>query len=167
MEWFKGRNEGREKKIVVTKRFRKNIQLVYQYLLKEFSSNIAYLFLTKIEERIELIVKEPTIGKPSLKRKNIRSIILSPHNQIFYRYSAIRLKFFASLICENIQRRSLIDIYQQPGQEKKLAINYSVKHSKDRRWFWNNLCYAKVMWAQACNQPGHYRLREILLQRSA
>ncbi len=76
-----------ETKIVVTKRFLKNTHRVYQYLLKEFSSKTAYLFLDEIEQRIELIVKHPTIGKPSLKKKNIRSIIFSPHNLIFYRYS--------------------------------------------------------------------------------
>jgi plasmid stabilization system protein ParE len=76
-----------EKKIVVTKRFRNNTLRVYQYLLKEFSAKIAYRFPDQLEQRIDLIVKHPTIGKPSLKKKNIRSIILNPHNQLFYRYT--------------------------------------------------------------------------------
>ncbi len=74
-----------EKKIVVTKRFRNNTFQVYQYLLQNFSSNVAFLFLDKIEERIDLISKHPTIGRPSRKRQHIRSIILTPNNMLFYR----------------------------------------------------------------------------------
>ena len=76
-----------EKKIVITRRFRNNTLSVYQYLIKEFSSKTADKFLSEIEARIELIISNPTIGKPSLKKANIRSIILTQHNQIFYRYT--------------------------------------------------------------------------------
>ena len=75
-----------EKKIVITKRFRNNTLRVYQYLLKEFSSRSAYKFLDRLEKRIEFIAKNPEIGKASTKRKNIRSVLFTPHNQIFYRY---------------------------------------------------------------------------------
>jgi len=74
-----------EKKIIVTKRFRNNTLRVYQYLLKEFSEKTAFQFLEKLQQRIELIITHPTIGKSSLKKKDIRSIIFTPHNQIFYR----------------------------------------------------------------------------------
>ena len=75
-----------ENQIVITKQFRSNTFRVYQYLLKEFSSKTALLFLDKIEERIELISKYPTIGKLSTKKENVRSILLTPHNLLFYRY---------------------------------------------------------------------------------
>ena len=75
-----------EKKIIITKRFRNNTLRVYQYLLKEFSSKTAYSFLQRLEKRIDFIAKNPTVGKLSYKRKNVRSILFTPHNQIFYRY---------------------------------------------------------------------------------
>ncbi len=75
-----------EKKVIVTKRFRNNTLNVYQYLLKEFSSKTAYRFLQQIEKRIDFIAENPTVGKLSYKRKNVRSILFTPHNQIFYRY---------------------------------------------------------------------------------
>ena len=75
-----------EKKIIITKRFRNNTLRVYQYLLKEFSSRSAYKFLDRLEKRIEFIAKNPEIGKASMKRKNVRSVLFTPHNQIFYRY---------------------------------------------------------------------------------
>lgn len=75
-----------EKKIIITKRFRNNTLRVYQYLLKEFSANTAYNFLQQLEKRIDFIAKNPTVGKLSAKRNNVRSILFTPHNQIFYRY---------------------------------------------------------------------------------
>ena len=75
-----------EEKIIISKRFRNNTLRVYQYLLKEFSAKTAYNFLDRLEKRIEFISKNPTIGKQSGKRKNVRSILFTPHNQIFYRY---------------------------------------------------------------------------------
>lgn len=75
-----------EKKIIISKRFRNNTLRVYQYLLKEFSSKTAYSFLQQLENRIEFIAKNPTVGKLSYKRKNVRSILFTPHNQIFYRF---------------------------------------------------------------------------------
>ena len=75
-----------EKKIVISKRFRNNTLRVYQYLLKEFSAQIAYHFLDRLEKRIEFIAKNPEIGKASVKRQYVRSILFTPHNQIFYRY---------------------------------------------------------------------------------
>ena len=75
-----------EEKVIISKRFCNNTLRVYQYLLKEFSAKAAYGFLDRLEKRIEFIAKNPTIGKLSSKRKNVRSILFTPHNQIFYRY---------------------------------------------------------------------------------
>src|SRR5258705_13457182 len=75
-----------EEKIIISKRFRNNTLRVYQYLLKEFSAKTAYGFLARLEKRIEFIAKNPTVGKLSVKRKDVRSILFTPHNQIFYRY---------------------------------------------------------------------------------
>ena len=75
-----------EEKIIISKRFRNNTLRVYQYLLKEFSAKTAYSFLERLEKRIEFIANNPSIGKLSIKRKNVRSILFTPHNQIFYRH---------------------------------------------------------------------------------
>ena len=72
-----------EKKIILTKRFRKNSLHIYEYLLENFSAKTAYLFLERLEERIDFIVKHPESGKRSLKKNNVRSILLTPHNHIF------------------------------------------------------------------------------------
>ena len=75
-----------EEKIIITKRFRNHTLRVYQYLLKEFSTNTANTFLDHLEKRIEFIAKNPSVGKASAKRKDVRSILFTPHHQIFYRH---------------------------------------------------------------------------------
>jgi plasmid stabilization system protein ParE len=75
-----------ERKVIITRRFRNNTLQVHQYLLKNFSSNTADAFLIRLENRIDFISNNPTVGKISAKRKNVRSILFTPHNQIFYRY---------------------------------------------------------------------------------
>ena len=74
-----------EKRIVVSKRFRKNAFQVYEYLLNEHSKKIAVDFLDKLQRRVDLIIQYPQMGKPSQKRQNVRSVTLLPHNRIYYR----------------------------------------------------------------------------------
>jgi hypothetical protein len=57
-----------EKKVVVSKRFRKNTLKVYEYLIKEYSAKTAFNFLDKLQQRVELIIQYPEIGKPSQKK---------------------------------------------------------------------------------------------------
>lgn len=75
-----------EKEIIISKRFRNNTLKVHQYLLKEFSNNAANNFLNRLEQRIEFIAANPMAGRLSLKRKNVRSVLFNPYNQIFYSY---------------------------------------------------------------------------------
>lgn len=74
------------KEIIITKRFRKDTDRVFDYLLINFSSKIALSFLDKIQERIDLISKHPSIGKPSPNHRNVRSIMVKPYNLLFYTY---------------------------------------------------------------------------------
>ena len=71
--------------IIVTKKFRQNVIETHEYILNTFSSKAASLFLTRIEKRIDFIAAHPQAGKASQKRKNVRCVLLTPHNQIYYR----------------------------------------------------------------------------------
>ncbi len=73
-----------ERKVVVTKRFQKNTLNTYTWLLKKFSAAVAFNFLNKLQQRVELIIQNPETGKPSA-RADVRSLILHPHNRIYYR----------------------------------------------------------------------------------
>lgn len=81
-----------EKKIVITKRFYKNTESLYNYLLTNFNSKTAFNFLDNLEKRIDFILKHPLAGKPSGKTENIRSIILIPHNRVYYRLSKKKIE---------------------------------------------------------------------------
>lgn len=94
-----------EEKVIISKRFRNNTLRVYQYLLKEFSAKTAYSFLDRLEKRIEFIAKHPTTGKLSSKRKDVRSLLFTPHNQIFYRYQNSTIE----ILC-------LFDMRKNPGK---------------------------------------------------
>lgn len=50
-------------------------------LLNKFSAPVAFNFIERLQQRVELIIQNPEIGKPSQKTKNIRSLILHPHNK--------------------------------------------------------------------------------------
>lgn len=74
-----------EKEVVVSRRFRKNTLSVYEYLVKEYSAKAAFDFLNKLQQRVDLIIRYPEIGKPSKIKPNVRSVTLQPHNRIYYR----------------------------------------------------------------------------------
>ncbi|MGN6540136.1 MAG: type II toxin-antitoxin system RelE/ParE family toxin [Ginsengibacter sp.] len=78
--------------IIVTKRFRQNVVETYEYISNTFSFKTASLFLDRIERRIDFIAAHPEAGKPSQKRKNVRCVLLPPHNQIYYRFENERIE---------------------------------------------------------------------------
>ena len=71
------------KKVVVSKRFRKNTLKEYDYLLKEYSAKTAFDFLNKLQRRVELIIRYREIGKPSQLKPNVRSVTLQPITEYF------------------------------------------------------------------------------------
>jgi plasmid stabilization system protein ParE len=71
--------------VVVKKRFTNKVQKVLAYLEKEWSNTVAEDFLLKIDRRIELLIKHPTIGAPSAKVKDIRGFLITRHNRIYYK----------------------------------------------------------------------------------
>lgn len=101
------------KKIIITKRFRKSVQSIYTYISEKFSSRIAFLFLDKIEDRVEFISRYPEAGKLSQKKKNIRCVQLTPHKSFITEFKKIPLRFYACLICEKIQLRGRINFSRQ------------------------------------------------------
>ena len=96
-----------EKKIVVTRRFRKNVHSIYEYLRKEFSTATGFKFLQKVEEKLDFIARHPEGGKASLKRTNVRSILFTPHNRIFYRIKN-----------DQIQLLSIFDMRKDPKRNR-------------------------------------------------
>jgi plasmid stabilization system protein ParE len=70
--------------IIIKKRFTNNVQKVLVYLEKAWSHKVAADFLIKIDRRIELLSKQPYVGALSSKVKDVRGLLITRHNKLYY-----------------------------------------------------------------------------------
>lgn len=71
--------------IVPKDRFKKKVIKVLEFLEKEWSHKVAQEFLKKIDKKLDLLSKQPAIGRSSQKYKNVRGILITRHNKMYYR----------------------------------------------------------------------------------
>lgn len=71
--------------IIVKKRFTNKVEKTLIYLEKEWSYKVAVEFLQKIDRRFELLSKHPYAGAPSAKIKDIRGLLITRHNRLYYK----------------------------------------------------------------------------------
>jgi plasmid stabilization system protein ParE len=72
-------------KVIVKKRFTNKVQKVLTYLEKEWSNKIAAMLLVKVDRRIDLLSKQPYAGAASTKIKNVRGLLITRHNKMYYK----------------------------------------------------------------------------------
>jgi plasmid stabilization system protein ParE len=96
-----------EKEIVFTKRFLKNVDKVTGYILKEWNAGTANTFLEKVHIRVEQIKRNSEIGKPSKYKEGVRSVLVKPHNRLYYRNEKKRITILA-----------LIDLRRDPAKNR-------------------------------------------------
>jgi plasmid stabilization system protein ParE len=58
---------------------------VVDYLLFEWNEDIALRFIEILEHKVQLILKQPYTGMLSSKASDIRSILITKHNRLYYR----------------------------------------------------------------------------------
>lgn len=71
--------------IITKKLFTQKVSKVLEYLEKEWSHKVAVEFLSKIDKKLDLLSVQPLVGRPSRKYKNVRGIIITRHNKMYYR----------------------------------------------------------------------------------
>ncbi|MEO5944991.1 MAG: type II toxin-antitoxin system RelE/ParE family toxin [Ferruginibacter sp.] len=71
--------------IIVKKRFTNRVQKILAYLEEVWSHKIAVEFLLKIDRRIALLATQPYIGALSSKVKDIRGLLITRHNRLYYK----------------------------------------------------------------------------------
>lgn len=71
--------------VIIKKRFANKVNTVLAWLNKEWSGKIAEEFLKKIDYRITLLAKQPFSGAPSLKVNDVRGLLISRHNKMYYK----------------------------------------------------------------------------------
>jgi plasmid stabilization system protein ParE len=96
-----------ETEIILTPRFKKQFDKIIEYLLSHWSSREAFQFIDKVYSQLALIKKQPEIGKPSSKVKNVRSVQVKPYNHIYYRITS-----------SAIQVLSLVDSRKHPRSNR-------------------------------------------------
>ena len=77
--------------VVVKKRFTNKVQKVLEYLEKQWSQKVAADFLLKIDRRIELLTKHPHFGAPSTKLKDLRGLLITRHNRMYYKIAGNKI----------------------------------------------------------------------------
>jgi plasmid stabilization system protein ParE len=71
--------------IISKRRYEKKLERLLIYLEDEFGLLVAKSFATKLDRKLKTLQKQPYIGKPSDTVKDVRSIMPSRHNRIYYK----------------------------------------------------------------------------------
>ena len=71
--------------IIIKKRFVNKVKKVLSFLEKEWLAKVAEEFLIKIDRRIQLLTSQPYIGISSSKIKDVRGLLITRHNRIYYK----------------------------------------------------------------------------------
>ena len=89
-------------KVIYRKRFINKLDRLLSYLEKEWGPQSASRFIDKLEEKIELIKKQPEVGSITVF-ENTRSILITKQNKVYYRVNQ-----------NNIELVNMIDTRRNP-----------------------------------------------------
>ena len=74
-------------KIIYKRRFNNKLVKLLQYLENEWNQNTAAEFLNKLDTRIGTLKEHPFIGKASAAKPEVRAILITKHNKLYYKFS--------------------------------------------------------------------------------
>ena len=79
------------KEVKWTKTAAKNFGKTVDYLLENWPDKVVSDFIHKTDEMLLLLSEHPELGEIQDKKREIRGILLSVHNKLFYRVEHNRL----------------------------------------------------------------------------
>lgn len=79
------------KEIKWTKTAEKNFMNAVDYLIENWPEKVVSEFITHTDDLLHLLATHPDLGIMQNKEKEIRGILLSPHNKLLYRIESNRL----------------------------------------------------------------------------
>lgn len=59
---------------------------IVEYLLYKWNEKVLDSFEKKLYHKLELIAQEPHIGINSSKFQNVKSVLITKHNRLYYRF---------------------------------------------------------------------------------
>ena len=80
-----------ERKIITTLIFRRKVEKISGYKGKEFGNKAVLELISKLDPRLTLLHKYLDSGRPMLNRANVKSFLLTPHNNIYYKIYPSRI----------------------------------------------------------------------------
>lgn len=90
-----------------TEKFERTSAKTARWLKKEWSFNLAQEFRDKLAMAIEKVISNPFIGKKSARFEDIRSVLVTKHNRLYYRITGNTITFL-----------ELIELKQSPHRNK-------------------------------------------------
>src|ERR1700704_2950357 len=94
-------------RLVVTETFELSSANAIEWLRKEWSDKSALLFNEKLARAVETIIVYPTSGRLCAKFKNVRSVLVTKHNRLYYRFTR-----------QTISLLELVETKQNPQKNK-------------------------------------------------
>src|ERR1035437_10443905 len=95
-------------KIITTKRYQNNLKKIVSYLVINWNKEVAENFLNLLFTKYELLSTMPNIGVQILSKKNVRSILITKHNKVYYRVEKRHLIILNIIDASVILKRTLL-----------------------------------------------------------
>ncbi len=73
--------------VIYKKRFINKLYKLLQYLEKEWSQKTAVGFLKRMDNRIEILKTRPFIGKASIAKPEVRTLLITKRNRLYYKFN--------------------------------------------------------------------------------
>jgi len=74
--------------VIWTKQAKEDFELVLSYLRDNWSDDLTNTFKESTYKKISLLESVPEMGIPSVRYTNVRRILLSRHNALYYQYDS-------------------------------------------------------------------------------
>ena len=87
-------------KIIVKKRFTNKVLKLLLYLETEWSNESAKKFLNKLDKRIHNLSLHPFTGIQVQQYQNLRSVLITKHNRLYYRIKEDTIELSICMIRE-------------------------------------------------------------------
>lgn len=94
-------------RIVWTENALEDFHTIVDYLLKNWSYPVSKKFIQIVQKRVTILSGSPTIGVAFRKFSDVRSIVLTRHNKLYYSYDE-----------ETLTVLNIFDSRQDPSKNK-------------------------------------------------
>lgn len=97
------------RKIIISKKAEEKLELLFKYLLEEWSHKVKSDFIKKLDENIEIIQEQPKIFPESAKQPGLRKCLVTKQTALYYEFDE-----------EEIHILTIFDTRQDPKKLNKV-----------------------------------------------